>query len=195
MVSTVRSVVPPSTRGVSLVEILITLVIIALGLLGLAGMQTRLQSLDMESYQRSQALLLLNDMANRISANRSDAASYVTSTALGVGSSCPTTTTKLVDRDKMEWCNLLLGASETAGSGLNLQNQGAMIGGRGCVETVGSGVDAYYLVTVAWQGLTPVVAPPSSNTCGINQYDTAGTACVSDKCRRIVTTVVKVGAL
>ena len=57
-------------RGASLIEVMVTVVIIVLGLLGLAGLHARLQTSEMESYQRSQALLLLNDMASRMSINR-----------------------------------------------------------------------------------------------------------------------------
>ncbi len=52
------------------------MVIIAFGLLGMAGLQMRMQSSEMEAYQ-GQALLLLNDMANRISSNRTNAAAYL----------------------------------------------------------------------------------------------------------------------
>ena len=69
---------------------------------------------------------------------------------------------------------------------------GAMVGGRGCVELVGFD----YLVTVAWQGLTPITAPPTSVACAANSYDSAaGGSCVSDKCRRTVTTLVRVAVL
>ena len=181
-------------RGASLIEVLVTMVIIAFGLLGIVGMQARLQVSEMESYQRSQALLLLNDMANRIAINRRDAASYVTSAAspLGAGMTCPTTTTTAVQRDLREWCNALQGAGETTGTGANAARVGAMVGGRGCVET--SGAD--YLVTVVWQGLTPIAAPPSSVACGADSYDGAtGSSCVNDRCRRNVTTVVRIATL
>jgi type IV pilus assembly protein PilV len=174
-------------RGATLIEVLVTIVIIAFGLLGMAGLQVRLQMSEMESYQRSQALILLNDMANRIAANRNNAASYVTSTALGSGVTCPTSTTTIADRDKKEWCDALQGAAETSGS----SKLGAMIGGRGCVELNG----ADFMVTVAWQGLTPISAPPASVTCGVNLYDTSGTPCVSDLCRRAITTIVRIATL
>ncbi|MDE2388510.1 MAG: type IV pilus modification protein PilV, partial [Betaproteobacteria bacterium] len=64
-------------RGVSLIEVLVTMVVLAVGLLGLAGLQIRLQSSELESYQRTQALILLEDMTNRISTNRANAAAYV----------------------------------------------------------------------------------------------------------------------
>lgn len=175
-----------------MVEVLVTMVIIAFGLLGMSGLQVRLQISEMESYQRSQALLLLNDMANRIAANRNNAATYVTtaSSPLGVGMTCPTTTTTLVQSDLSEWCNTLQGVGETADSGAT--RLGAMIGGRGCIEQAGSD----YLLTVAWQGMTPIAAPPSSVACGANSYDAAvGSPCVNDLCRRTVTTLVRIATL
>ena len=179
-------------RGTSLIEVLITVVILAFGLLGLAGMQTRLQLSEMEAYQRAQGLILLEDMANRITSNRTAAASYVTGTALGTGMNCPTTTATTTQRDSNEWCNSLQGASETQAAN-NAVRVGAFINGRGCVESLGSGE---YLVTVAWQGLAPISAPPSSVACGQGNYNGAtGSACVSDLCRRVVTTIVRIAAL
>ena len=61
-------------RGITLVEVLVTLVILAIGLLGLVGLQARVQILQIESYQRAQALMLLNDMTGRITNNRNNAA-------------------------------------------------------------------------------------------------------------------------
>ena len=174
-------------RGASMIEVLVTLVIIAFGLLGMAGLQVRMQSSEIESYQRSQALLLVNDMANRLATNRTAAALYVTGTTYGAGMDCPTSTTSVVNRDLKEWCQALQGASETSNSGAT--KQGAMIGGRGCVEVV----DGDYMVTVAWQGLTPISAPPASVTCGANLYDSGN--CENDLCRRVVTTVVRIATL
>jgi len=179
-----------SLHGATMIEVLVTLVIIAFGLLGMAGLQLRLQVSEMESYQRSQALLLLNDMASRISTNRGNAASYVTTAAnpLGAGMTCPTTTSTIAQQDAGEWCNALLGAGELSGT----SKVGAMLGGRGCVESVGGD----YLITVAWQGLTPIAAPPSSVACGANSYNGAtGATCSNDLCRRAVTTLVRIANL
>lgn len=183
---------PVAQRGTSLLEVLVTIVILAIGLLGLAGLQTRLQSSEMEAYQRSQALILLNDMASRIATNRANAATYVTTSPLGVGMTCPTgTSTQLIDAG--QWCSALQGAAETLGT----SSVGAMVGGRGCIEkvagTAGEPVGEYR-VTVAWQGLAPISAPPADITCGQGSYN-GGTACVNDLCRRTVTTVVRIGDL
>lgn len=70
--------------GTSMVEILVTLIILMVGLLGLAGLMVQSQRSEMESYQRVQALVLLQDMAGRINANRGAATCYAyTSTAIG----------------------------------------------------------------------------------------------------------------
>lgn len=179
-------------RGTTLLEVLVTIAILAVGLLGLAGLQSRLQISEMESYQRSQALILLNDMASRITTNRIDAANYVTTTPVGAGMVCPTALTTQLDRDKNEWCKALQGSAETVGA----SNVGAMIGGRGCVETIDA-TTGQYMITVAWQGLVPISAPPASVSCGQGSYNSAatGAACVSDLCRRVVTTIVQIATL
>lgn len=186
-----RSTSRPAAKqaGASMIEVLVTMVIIAFGLLGMAGLQARMQVSEMEAYQRSQALLLLNDMANRIATNRNSAGSYVTG-PLGTGSTCsslPNTT--LVQQDLRQWCEALQGAAEVSASDSKV---GAMIGGRGCVESASGD----YLVTVVWQGFTPLSAPPESVACGVNAFNgDAGSSCTNDRCRRAVTTLVRVATL
>ena len=159
-----------SIAGFSMIEVLITIVILMFGLLALAGLQGRAITAQMESYQRSQALILLKDMADRISANRKMAASYVT-TEVGTGAACPAAGASTASKDLNEWCNALLGAAEVQGT----SNIGAMIGARGCItQTVApaTGVASQYLVAVAWQGLNSTAT--STITCGQNQYGNEG---------------------
>jgi type IV pilus assembly protein PilV len=181
----------PPQSGVSLVEVLIAMVILAIGLLGLVGLQGRLHSTQIESYQRAQALMLLQDMANRIMLNRANAASYVTADPLGAtGDACPAPNATRLERDLKEWCEALQGAAESLGG----TQVGALVGGRGCVEQVDPDE---FLVTVAWQGMGPIAAPPDSVTCGEGEYDSADddAPCVNDLCRRVVTTVVRISDL
>lgn len=186
-------------RGASMIEVLVTLVIVAFGLLGIVGMQARLQVSEMEAYQRSQALLLLNDMANRMAVNRKNHSSYpdaaTTTSPLGLGTTCANVNvaspTPVAQLDLREWCNALQGAGETT-SGAKV---GAMVGGRGCIESIGVAPAVAYRVTVAWQGLTPISAPPVAIACGANSYNATGTACVEDRCRRTVTTIVRIATL
>lgn len=181
---------PIASRGTSMIEVLVTLVIIAFGLLGMAGLQSRLQVSEMEAYQRAQALVLLNDMASRIATSRNGAVAY-DATVVGPSSNCATdfSGTSMTSVDQREWCAALQGAAEINSS----SKLGAVIGGRGCVDSLGNGER---LVTIAWQGLVPVSAPPASVTCGAGQYDTGGaTGCTADLCRRTVTTIVRIAPL
>lgn len=176
--------------GTSLIEVLVTIVILAIGLLALAALQMRLQANEMESYQRANALTLLDDMRARIEANRPSAASYVTGAGspLGTGMTCPTDVSTRQKSDASQWCQALQGAAEKLST---TNNVGAMIGARGCVEQLSAGS---YMVTIAWQGLIPQAAPPTSVGCGLNNYDD-GNQCTNDRCRRVLTTVVNIGTL
>lgn len=176
-------------HGSTMIEVLVTLFILGIGLLGLLALHTRLQSSEMEAYQRSQALLLLDEMVNRMSSNTALAATYVTnSTGIGTGTTCAIGATTQT-RDTTEWCKALQGAAETESG----NSVGAMIGARGCVESLNGST---YMVTVVWQGLTPVSAPPASVACGKDLYNgTSGSSCTGDTCRRAVTTIVKVATL
>ena len=183
-------------RGAMMIEILITLAITVIGMYGIIEVQSRLQQSEMDSYQRTQALLLLRDISNRMETNRSDVAAYLTESFpgtgfVGVGETCPVPDGTTASNDLSEWCNALQGASES----LSASNVGAMIGGRGCVEEIGSG-SGQYMITVTWQGMSPIAAPPASVSCALGLYNNpVGSACVDDLCRRYATTMVKVAAL
>lgn len=184
-------------RGALMIEILVTIAIVVIGLWGLMEVQSRLQRSEMESYQRTQALLLLNDMANRLSVNRNVADDYLTvgltPAYLGHGMTCPTTGANVAEEDMAEWCNSLQGAAEVVGTA----NVGGMVGARGCVDLIGTSADEY-MVTVVWQGLSPLSPPPAEVTCGAGLYDLpADSPCEDqpDACRRYVTTIVHVGNL
>jgi type IV pilus assembly protein PilV len=172
-------------RGFTLLEVLITIVILAFGLLGLVGLQTRMQLTEAEAFQRTQATLLLGDMAARVNANRTVVSQYgadAGKVTLGTGvddtTNCAVATAGPA-RDMCEWSEALKGASETKG----VNNVGAMIGARGCIERLQAAdtptcTPAIYRVTVAWQGLQPTVA--SSLTCGVNSYG------ANDAMRRVI---------
>jgi type IV pilus assembly protein PilV len=185
-------------RGVTLVEVLVTLVILAVGLLGLVALQARVQVLQAESYQRAQALMLLKDMAGRIANNRNNAVDYVTGANAPVGTGTNNCANLDPDAtragaDLVQWCTALQGAGETLGG----SNVGAMLAGRGCVENPGPGE---FLISVAWQGLAPIppnplVDPKEAPACAAGLYGGNTGPCTGDLCRRIVTTVVVIPPL
>lgn len=179
-----------NSRGTSLIEVLVTLVILAIGLLGVAGLQSKMGVTEVESYQREQALLALTDMANRIQANSSQAASYVTTTPLGTGDSQPASCVGVAvgpALDQCQWSQLLKGASEQTSSTTNV---GGMQAARGCVTQVqapnpslGVCTTGIYQVTVVWQGMNPTAAP--SLVCGQGSYG-------NDATRRAIAATVTV---
>ncbi len=179
-------------RGSSMIEVLITIVILMIGLLGLAGLQGKSFTSQMEAYQRSQALIMLRDMESRINANRNNAALYITTAlvpaALGTGAACPVTTgNAIADNDLCEWHNALLGVAEKNAAASSV---GAMIGARGCItQTVApaAGAAGEYLVAVAWQGLHSTAAP--AITCGAGLYGADETK------RRAIALPVSIGCL
>jgi type IV pilus assembly protein PilV len=172
------------SSGFTILEVLISLLVMSLGLLGLAALQVRAQQAELESYQRAQALVLLQDMVDRINANRKTAGCYAFTplpdtgtTFVGTGAAAPTCagaygtsqTRARADADVAAWDALLKGSAEALGG-----NQvGAMIGARGCVSLDTSVTPNVYRVSVAWQGSTSTVNPTTVDptfTCATGQY-------------------------
>ena len=181
-------ILPMRQAGFTMIEVLVALLIIVLGLLGLAGLQTRLQQAEFESYQRSQAGVLLYDIVDRISYNRATARCFAISNATsgagyyGTGSQplpgCAKSITEhqtLANAAMADWDSALKGAAEKKGTA----SVGAIVGARGCVsydattelpDSLGVALSdtGIYTVTVSWQGDVDTVAPTAN--CGNTLY-------------------------
>ena len=179
-------------RGTTLLEVLVTIVILTFGLLGLAGLQGQVLLAESESFQRAQAILMMNDMIDRIAINRSNAATYVRASPVGTGDSlgsfcgAVTSSSPAVVSDTCDWRNTLRGASEGGGA-----SKGSIVGGRGCIELVtaenaaaGVCTPGVYRVTGAWQGASTLSIPVA--TCGAGSYG-------DDRYRRAVSSQVSIG--
>ena len=162
--------------GVTLIEVLVAVIVTVIGLLGMVALQMRAYGTEAESYQRAQAAVLLEDMANRIRANSASAADYVAD-GIGVGpaDTCEDAVT-VAQQDLCEWANLLRGAAETDGA----NNVGAMANGRSCITNPSPSL---FVVTVAWEGSVPGSAPAAA--CGQGQFS-------NENVRRALTTVVRI---
>lgn len=178
-----------SQRGFTMIEVMITIVILSVGLMGLAGLQARGITAQKEAYQRAQALVLVNDMASRILSNRPEAigggytATGASTRGKGFNGSATLDCTALTGSalDFCEWHNLLLGSATDSVT---------LVGARGCVyDITGStpNTERAYLVTVAWQGYAPTAAPALD--CGQNQYG------ANDAFRRVLTKIVTIPVL
>ena len=154
-----RAMAKPCGSGFTMIEILVTLVILMIGLLGIAGLMAQGQRASFEAYQRQQALMLANDMAERIKANRAGvnddevATTYVEAVPLGTPAgtgtrfedlrtgtttNCAATncsTEQAVQYDAALWDGLLAGGAaetdRTSGDAL-----GPLLRPRGCVQTL-----------------------------------------------------------
>lgn len=171
--------------GTSMIEVLVSIIIVVIGLLGLAGLQSHASLAEMESFQRAQALVLLQDMADRITANRKNSMAYANGEVYGTGQDLENCAAKLniVDRDLCEWSNALLGAAESSGGGTKV---GAMIGARGCVVNTAAAMPRQFQIAVVWQGLNPT-AENNATQCGAGLY--------GDKLRRAVIANITIGCL
>jgi type IV pilus assembly protein PilV len=63
-------------RGLTLIEVLVTMVLLGVGLLGLAGLQLRGMQVSQGSTFRSEAAILAEDMADRLRADATTAAAH-----------------------------------------------------------------------------------------------------------------------
>lgn len=160
-------------RGATLIEVLVSLVILMVGLLGLVGIMVESQRSQLESYQRVQALMLVQDMVGRMNANKAAGACYVQAGTVGTGSAsaptlsactAPASQSTRATADLTEWQNLLQGSSETA-AGAAI---GGILGARGCITR--DAATGIYQVSVAWQGIAATYAPPAGITCGTGSY-------------------------
>ena len=199
--------------GTSMIEVLVTLIILMLGLLGIAGLQLRAHQAELESYQRAQALILLQDMVDRLNANRKVAVCYAFTTTPASGNPFLGTPSPAADyadpaalacsagtsaqqtmalADLAAWDQSLQGASETAGGA----NTGAVIGARGCIA-LEDAANQVYRISVSWQGRVSTIDPAASDpVLGANTVLTCGSGNYGDETmRRIVSTTVRIGVL
>lgn len=181
--------------GFSMIEVLVSFVIILLGLLGLIGLQSYAHQAELESYQRAQALILMADIVDRINTNRVGASCYAVTTnttngtpfvgTAGAGhysaANCPDSDAKTKATSDL---SLIDSALQGAAESLSGNPIGAMLGARACVSY--DTTTEEYTVAVAWQGLSNTVVPASNCAKALYGQETL---------RRVVSTTLKLAKL
>lgn len=168
--------------GTSLIEVLVAVVILAIGLLGIAGLQLMSKQTTFDSSQRTTATMLANFIIERMRANTISLTAYAgtdTTPAAAIGggtitsepapncgSGSPCNNLELAQHDIWEWEQLIDGAVEKSGTA----NTGGLLQPTACITTTVSAALAdrsgQYIVTIVWRGKTALANPSTTNTCG-----------------------------
>jgi type IV pilus assembly protein PilV len=93
----------PRQSGVTMIEVLVTILIFAFGMLALSGLQMRALGFSQSSLYRSQATALTDDIIDRMRADRSNAKGGKWDTALGEDPASSFPSTAIYDVDRKDW--------------------------------------------------------------------------------------------
>lgn len=172
--------VPAASRrrqqGVGLLEVMITVIVISVGLIGMAGLQVATKRAGFQAAQRTLALTLANDMMQRLTLNPSSLAAYDTGAnplgggtiasaptkCLGVAAAASCTAAQLAAWDRWEWEQRIDGVS-TLNKDASNASAGGLVAPQGCIVVNGRQVR----VLINWRGLVAATDPAGANTsCG-----------------------------
>jgi len=169
--------------GFTLLEVMITLFVIGVGLLSVAGLQTLSKKSNFDAMQRTIAAALAQDLIERIRTNPSQGAGYLTDPVSGIsganapaapGVDCNTanssapacTPSQVVSFDLYQWSRALFGLVEsvTTGSGASASTiyTGGLSEPTACIVNP-SAPCGIYTVTIVWRGITPVAQATSAD--------------------------------
>jgi type IV pilus assembly protein PilV len=113
-------------QGFSMLEVLITMVVISVGLLGIAGLIMTSFKNNHSAYSRGQATILANDIIDRMRANRTVAqagAPYL----IALEAATPTAVASVGDRDIRQWRLAVADALKKGTGGITFNAAGNVI--------------------------------------------------------------------
>lgn len=153
---------PRSMEGVSMIEVLITLVIVAIGVLGVIAIQALSKKNNVDSISQTMAAQYSLDILERMRGNnsREALATYYNNAPNRVATpdaepspncrdaSCTPVTLAL--HDLWEWDQQLNGARETIGGAAT----GGLVSPTACIDGPAGGDSGIYTVTIAWRATT-----------------------------------------
>jgi len=163
--------------GFTLVEVMVSIVIFSIGLIGIARLQVVAKQSNHDAVQRVAATALAQDVLSRMRANHTELGTYVSNaglTTLGGGTintepspSCGSSgtacsTTELADHDLWEFEQAVDGIAEQDANGNSL---GGLISPTVCISGPAAGSSGVYTVAVAWRGKASLTNSTRS-TCG-----------------------------
>lgn len=143
-----------SNRGFTLLEVLISMVVLAVGLLGVSGLQVTGLRSNHSSLMRTQATLYTSDMADRMRANSTgfNAGDYDIPAAVAKAD-CGTTTgctpQEMADNDMSVW-SAEIGNTLPSGTGMVCIDSTPLDGASGSSPAC-DGVGSSYAIKIWWQ--------------------------------------------
>lgn len=148
---------PWPQRGFSLLEVLVSMVVLSIGALGVMGLVLHAQQANEQALQRGRAALLTSDMLERIRANATVRALDIYNVGDGIGggqqsdgapdcrlNSC--STTEMAAFDLADWERQIVQSQADGTTADGLPEA------RGCIDVAGSGNSRQVTVTLAWRG-------------------------------------------
>ena len=173
-----------------MMEVLVSMFVLSVGVLGVAGLQVTAKRSNFEATQRATASALAQDIVERMRSNSEQLSTY---TNAGAGRTIVGTTMPLVDCTTdcvpAALAQYDLYELEQAANGVAEQSGGTNVGGLTLPTTCISGPDGgpgIYTVAIAWRGMTKL-SNPATDPCGsgTGKYDTLG-GTETDVYRRIL---------
>ncbi|MGD8592831.1 MAG: type IV pilus modification protein PilV [Gammaproteobacteria bacterium] len=157
-------------QGISMIEVLVSLLILSLGLLGVAGLQSTSLHSNQSAYLHSQATVAANDIIDRMRSNPEGVADGVyddvdSEAALPADPNCITsasgcTAAQLADYDVREWVQTSLAVLPSATATVTLNNMG----------TAADTTDDVFVVTVNWDDPMDAQNPNKTLVMNVQLY-------------------------
>jgi type IV pilus assembly protein PilV len=138
-------------RGFSLIEVLVSLLILSLGLLGVAGLQTTSLRSNQTAYFRSQATAAASDIIDRMRANPQGVAdgkyNAINSADLPTDPNCINSgcdASDLADNDIIDWASNTLSSLPSGAGTVSVDDMG----------TAADASDDVFVVNISWNDAT-----------------------------------------
>jgi len=187
---------PRQQGGFTLVEVMVTVFVVAVGLLAAAALQAVAKKAAYDAMQRTTASVLAQDILERIRSNSAQINAYARQgaelTAALPATNCAAavcTAQQLVTYDLSQWQRGLDGAAEQISDGSGTTAAGGLRSPVGCIRQNGNQV----AVVIAWRGMTAITPAsagdandPTGDACGAGRADFTAGADSGQSFRRVL---------
>lgn len=172
--------------GVGMIEVMIALLVFAVGMMGMIAMQLGAKRASYEATQRSLATSLSRDILERMRSNPAALDNYVVneissqSTPATNCSNVDCTPQQLAAYDLWDWTEVLRGTNEKVTIGSDTVETGGLLNPMACITNTNGNVK----VAIVWQGVNELLDP--NEPCGDGDYET-GVTVAGNSFRRVQT--------